>query len=150
MKYYIKSIVIVITILLMLTGCANKSKKTDSRGIKEYLEAITENEFNRLNDEKKTSIVYVRRSTCEDCQLFEDRFIEDIKKNKKYWKIKYLDVNKLHSNDEKWRKFKRKNTISGTPAFLYFKNGKLINVYSWTEEKGFDYEKFKNWIEKIL
>ena len=38
--------------------------------------------------------------------------------------------------------------INGTPAFIYVENGIEESVYSWTEEQGFVYKDFLNWLEE--
>lgn len=62
-------------------------------------------------------------------------------------KLKYLDATEIHKNNSKWTRFKKCHKIEGTPSFLHYKNGKIVGEYGWTENDGFDYEYFLNWIK---
>ncbi|WP_431462631.1 hypothetical protein QU408_07920 [Lactobacillus crispatus] len=46
-------------------------------------------------------------------------------------------------------KSKKSNNIEGTPAFVYYKNGKLISSSSWTVKKGYSTRMAYKWLKKF-
>ena len=148
MKQLIKKIMVLFVMLFLFTGCIN-NKNDKKNKITSYLDTINMEDFEKMQRDNKTFLVYVGRPTCEACQLFEDRFLEDIKDMEEFKKIKYFDVTGIHENNDEWNRFKQKYSIYGTPAFISFEKGKIKNSYGWTKD-GFDYEKFKKWLEEEL
>lgn len=145
-----KKLLFFVVLCVFLSGCRNTNKEIKNEDIRYYLNSISLNLYEEFKEDQEELLVYIRRLTCEDCQLFEKRFINDIKNDSNYRNIKLLDIEDLHNNKNEWQKFKNENKIHGTPAFVYFKNGVYIDSFSWNEDDGFDYEKFKIWIKVKL
>lgn len=141
-----KKIILVIFAAFMFVGCETKPKN-NTKGIQQYLSAISIKDIENKNDHHDEFFVYVARPTCSDCEILDDRIIHDLKSNPDLKKLKYLDVTKIHKNNSKWIRFKKSHNIEGTPSFLHYKNGKIVGEYGWTENDGFDYEYFLNWIK---
>ena len=89
MKQLIKKIMVLFVMLFLFTGCIN-NKNDKKNKITSYLDTINMEDFEKMQRDNKTFLVYVGRPTCEDCQLFEDRFLEDIKDMEEFKKIKYF------------------------------------------------------------
>lgn len=142
-----KRIVIIIFIIIFLSGCNNRVNYIDDN-IKYVLENITINKLDEYNDEIKDYIVYVSRPACSDCNLLDDRIINDVKSNIFLNELKYLDVSELYKSKTKWNLFKKENHIEGTPSFIHYKNGKVVSTYGWTEKDGFNYEIFLKWLNE--
>ena len=98
-----KKIILVIFAAFMFVGCETKPKN-NTKGIQQYLGAISITDIENKNDHHDDFFVYVARPTCSDCEILDDRIIHD-------------------------------------------KNGKIVGEYGWTENDGFDYEYFLNWIK---
>ncbi|WP_405315334.1 hypothetical protein [Faecalibacillus faecis] len=142
----LKILVLILFFGISLTACETKKNKD----ITSYMDSISLKKFEKYKTSKKTFVVYVARPSCSDCSLLDDALINDIENNENHLlnKILYLDVTKLHSQKNKWDNFKMVHNINGTPAFIYVENGLEKSVYSWTEEQGFIYKDFLNWLEE--
>ena len=134
-----KKIILVIFAAFMFVGCETKPKN-NTKGIQQYLGAITITDIENKNDHHDEFFVYVARPTCSDCEILDDRIIHDLKSNPDLKKLKYLDVTEIHKNNSK-------ASSLAALAQIYYKNGKIVGEYGWTENDGFDYEYFLNWIK---
>ncbi|WP_131501389.1 MULTISPECIES: thioredoxin family protein [Bacillota] len=118
----------------------------NNEGIKQF-KKIKLKLFNSIS-KYQSFIMYIGRPTCPDCRSFENDF--KLKLNKKSpHHLYYLNVEKLHQNQNRWSKFKKSNNIEGTPAFVYYKNGKLISSSSWTVKKGYSTRMAYKWLKKF-
>ena len=126
--------------------CAIKGSFENNEGIKQF-KKIKLKLFNSIS-KYQSFIMYIGRPTCPDCRSFENDF--KLKLNKKSpHHLYYLNVEKLHQNQNRWSKFKKSNNIEGTPAFVYYKNGKLISSSSWTVKKGYSTRMAYKWLKKF-
>lgn len=149
MKKLVKLFILFI-LFIQLIGC----KQSEDKGITypiiyDYLDSITMDSFDSRLINQESFIVYVSRPSCGDCEILDKRLINDIENNDYLKKILYLNITPIYSNKDEWNKFKNNYGIKGTPAFIFIDQGKIRDSYGWTEENGFDYEKFINWVNKI-
>jgi predicted bacteriocin transport accessory protein len=114
--------------------------------IYDYLPSKLPSKFQEEVKNGEEIIVYVGRSSCSDCLIFEPKFIEIIKREHLENKIYYLNIAKIRKNEKEWNTFKNTFGIQYTPALARFKNGKLFSKIEWTPEKGADLNNFETWI----
>ena len=92
-----KKIILVIFAAFMFVGCETKPKN-NTKGIQQYLGAISITDIENKNDYHDDFFVYVARPTCSDCEILDDRIIHDLKSNPDLKKLKYLYVTEIHKN----------------------------------------------------
>lgn len=152
MKKVKQILMVAVTAVILINICACKNtenKVLTYPEIYDYFDSITLDTFqNKLNN-KETFIVYVGRPTCSDCEILDDRLISDSKKNEDIKKILYLNISSIHDDKKNWENFKKNYMIEGTPAFISFNQGILASTCSWTEDDGFDYNAFIDWLNEV-
>ena len=126
-------------------ACQIQSKK--KKKINQYLESITLVDFKKKKNRKETFIVYIAHSICYDCELLNEQIINDMKNNESLKKLVYMEISESNENDDEWNDFKINHSIISMPVFIYVKNGKEESSYSWSEEKGFNYKEFLEWVK---
>lgn len=143
-------LVFIVLILISVCSCKNDVEEDKTYpDIYDYLNSITLETFQTKIDNNETFIVYVGRPTCSDCEMLDTRLINDSKNDENIKKILYLNITSLYKYKNKWNDFKIIYGIDGTPAFISFVQGKVDNTYTWTEENGFNYELFIEWLYKV-
>lgn len=146
-------IIILLVTSFVLTYLLISSKKNCNANnnkypeIYDHLNSLTINNFKEMVD-NKDFIVYIGRPSCSDCNMFDEKFIPIINDKKYENKLFYLNVSSIHNNKKEWEDFKQKFGISGTPSFVYYSKGQIIDKIEWTAEHGINLEEVINWLEK--
>lgn len=143
---------VAITAVILINICACKNTENEVLTypeIYDHFDSITLDTFQNKIKNKEAFIVYVGRPSCSDCELLDDRLISDSKKNEDIKKILYLNISSIHDDKKNWENFKKNYMIEGTPAFISFNQGKLVSTCSWTEDDGFDYNSFIDWLYEV-
>ncbi|EPI01858.1 putative bacteriocin transport accessory protein [Enterococcus faecalis 13-SD-W-01] len=118
--------------------------------IYDYLSSVTLNDFQKVIENKKNIVVYVGRPTCGDCNKFDPKFIEMIKRLHIDGKVFYLNVAKIQKDEPEWEKFKKRYGINYTPTIVKYVKGKYLTKVEWTPEKGTVLSEFETWLRKNL
>lgn len=132
MKKKIKYLLIGI-LALILTGCSSSKVITD----------IDYSKLEEMIDNKESFILEVVQTGCSHCEEFSPRFKAVLKTNDE----EAYSLNLYNMTDEERKKFNELTTsVSGTPAVLYFEDGKET---SHKINGAVSNEKIKEFLEKI-
>lgn len=129
-----------------------KNMQIEAETYPEIYDVINSVSYNNLesfleeNNDSET-IIYIGRSTCSDCTIFEPDFIEFINEYSLNKQIIYLSVTQIRNDDSKWEAFKIKYDLKYTPTVAIFKNGKVVTKVEWTPENGISINAVKEWFE---
>lgn len=99
---------LIITLVLMTTGCGNK-----------YLKEISYSEYHKLLDNKETFILEIMKTDCPYCEKLEPKLKEVA--NKYQIEIKVINTANLSKDDVD--KLYAETGISGTPTILFYNDG---------------------------
>lgn len=102
--------------------------------ITDVTQEIILTQFESQWNSPNTNIVYIGRSTCSDCNLFEPKLIDLLQKNQAL-KLQYLDAQKLKDNG-RWEEFKKQYDVHGTPTILIIQAGNIVASLDY-EKKNF-------------
>ena len=141
-----KKILLIITLLVILTGCAKeKIKLEDKYYNNSSFETIDGKELNKLEKNKESFLVMVYTTGCFSCMDFEKvltEFTEEYKLN--IPKINIKDINKTKLNDK----------IKYTPSLVIYKEGKVYKYLNADSDKDAKYYKntknLKEWLDKYI
>lgn len=114
----------------------------------QYFNSLTVSEFEKKVESGVTFTAYIGRSTCSDCSVFEPSFIDLITQEKLTNKMDYVNLKWLYdSGKDNVNKIKEKYQFTETPAFITFKDGKVVDLIEWSD-KGLPISELKAWFIK--
>ncbi|WP_282802568.1 thioredoxin family protein [Secundilactobacillus kimchicus] len=96
----------------------------------------------KKTDSKNDLLVYVGRPNCPACQVFNSELTRDLKNNVLHPRVYYYNTNDNRS-DKDFSKVLKAMKITGVPAFVRIKNGKVSKLYVGVE----NYPKIKQLIK---
>ena len=114
----------------------------------EYLNSITVDTFENRIKNKEDIFVYIGNSECADCSTFSKNLKNEVNNFPLKNSLYLVEISRLHRNKKKWTEFKLKYGFDQTPAFILFKNGKVISMIQWDEKKGLSSDSFHRWLEE--
>lgn len=124
-----------------------RKKNADYPDIYNYLNSVSYMNLDTFL-EKGSTILYVGRPSCDDCNKFEPEFIKYISEHKLTNKLTYLNVNEVQKKSADWENFKRKYDIKYTPTLALFKEGVLVTKTEWTPENDFSINQINKWLSE--
>ena len=115
-----------------------------------YLDSITVDSFESRIYNKESFYIYLGRPTCGDCNNFEPKLIELIKKFEVKNELLYLNVAELRKHENKWEVFKKMYNLKYTPTIAKFVRGELESKVEWTPESGISINEVNQWIVRNM
>lgn len=109
--------IMVISIILLTTGCGKKLKNYNEISLEKYNEMI---------ENKESFAVVIGSSTCGACEVFKvpmKKFISSYQVD-----VKYVDLSKL--SKEESDAFLLEIGVKSTPTTLFIEEGKQTSVYN--------------------
>lgn len=126
--------IIILLFFLLIVGCQISTNK---------IKSITFDEYKQMINSKETFIVYVGRSDCQDCKLF-DEYIEKliIPENIKFVKMdikKYRDQSKKKNTSANesdiYTNIKKTFNLSWVPTIYKIKGGNIISKFQYLDSE---------------
>lgn len=142
-----KKIGLIILSVICLFGCSLNVNEINSIIPIEY------EEIKEKNESKKTYVLYIGRSDCNDCKLFE----EYLNKNSDYYlkdsNIYYLDIKKYKDNEKNndiYQYIKSSYALKWVPTVYFIVAGRIIDSFSYLDKEYHktETEEVKNKIQK--
>jgi thiol-disulfide isomerase/thioredoxin len=93
-------------------------------------------------------LVYMGNLECSDCSTFYPILKKKLEKYNLKNKLIYIECSHLRSNKDEWIKFKKKYSFTQTPAFIIFKNSRVLTSIEWDDDNNLNEATFDNWISK--
>ncbi|MDR0570881.1 MAG: thioredoxin family protein [Clostridiales Family XIII bacterium] len=111
-----------------------------------YLNSITVNRFEEMVASGEEFLVEISRPNCPYCREIEPHFVQMIQERGLGEKIYYLNVKRLREDESVWVPFKEKYGFWYTPAFMHYKDGKVVDYI----DDDVDAEKLEAWLDRNL
>ncbi|MGM0123630.1 hypothetical protein IGI37_001002 [Enterococcus sp. AZ194] len=134
---------------LELTEAELDIAKINSDSLQNF-EFASPNMLNNIVKKNEIVFTYIGNNECLDCSTFYPIFKNVVMKNKIENKILYVEGSYLRKDKEKWLDFKNINQFSQTPAFIIYKDGKVIDKIEWDSDEGLTEKDFSVWISENL
>ena len=141
-----KKILLIITILVILTGCTSKKINLEDKYYNNpSFEEIDGKELNKLEKDSETFLVMVYTTGCFSCMDFEKVLTEFTKEYK-------LNILRININDID--KTQLKDKVKYTPSLVIYKEGKVYKYLDADSDKDTKYYKntnnLKEWLDKYI
>ena len=125
-----KKILMILTCLLLFTGCSKGykgyvvNKEYSEKGVKSY-NNIKYDEYKKKIDNKDTFLLFVWQEGCSHCEAFKPTFDKVIKNMG--LKVYGIDLKSL--SEEQYAVFKNKTFVTGTPSLVLIEKGTYIEKF---------------------
>lgn len=135
-----KRILAIIAMVFLFTGCVNLFPKYTT------YENIDYDTFMKKIENKESFVLLVWQTGCEYCEMFEPTLNKVIKEHE----VKIYGINLRELEQEQGQIVTNKTLTKGTPALVYFKDGKneLKLNGRQSEEKVINFLKRINYIKE--
>ena len=154
-NYIILFIIFIVGILITLYLCQCYKVYSDNQKetpvIRSYLKEMSMlEELNNFILENPSSIIYTCTSKNDRCRMFEKELKNVVEKDDLYDDLVYLNVkdeelDSFISNFNK--KFNYKHELVNVPAFIFFRDGKVNNIYQDKKDHEIEIKKLRNLID---
>lgn len=119
-----KKIILILTSLLLITGCSNSTfKKYDvvNKNSEKHTTTIelTYEEYENKIKNKDSFVLLMWQTGCSHCISFEPTLNKIIT----YYNLEIYSINLADVTDEEYSKIENKTFITGTPTTVVFKDG---------------------------
>lgn len=110
MKRIFKSIILIFTLVILLTGCTSDD---------EYIREISLDGFKRKIANKKTFVLYIGNENCSHCVAY----LPTLKSVLKEYKITIYHLDNSKLSKKEYNEFSEYISISGTPTIAFITKG---------------------------
>lgn len=110
MKRIFKSIILIFTLVILLTGCTSGD---------EYIREISLDGFKRKIANKKTFVLYIGNENCSHCISY----LPTLKSVLKEYKITIYHLDNSKLSKKEYNEFSEYISISGTPTIVFITKG---------------------------
>lgn len=119
-----KKIILMLTSLLLITGCSNsvlKNYEAVNKNNEKHTTTIelTYDEYEAKIKNKDSFVLLMWQTGCSHCISFEPTLNEIIT----YYNLEIYSINLANITDEEYSKIENKTFITGTPTTVVFKDG---------------------------
>lgn len=143
-----KKVLFIILCLFFICGCDNKIEKfylNDEYYNKYELIDITSDEFNELENNKKTFAILVYSNGCSSCSKFQSILNKYLEKNSlTFYSISYSDCKNTNI----------KSCIKFAPTLMIYKDGELVTFLDANSDDDLEYyesvDGFNKWFTKYV
>ncbi|MGL9891901.1 DUF6568 family protein [Enterococcus mundtii] len=128
----------------------DKSLQIEKNNVQIYQDIISYpiNTFENKVSNGDLMFVYMGNLECSDCSAFYPIFKEKFKEFNLENKLSYIECSYLRTNKSEWLKFKEKYGFSQTPAFIIYKNSKILSNIEWDNNNGLNEVSFSTWLSE--
>ncbi|MGC6768227.1 thioredoxin family protein [Enterococcus sp. LJL128] len=102
--------------------------------------------FEKKVDSEDLVFAYIGNAECPDCSIFYPVLEQKMREYQLANKLFYVEGSYLREDKEKWLAFKEKYEFMQTPAFIIYKEQKVVSKIEWDASEGLSEESFESWL----